>query len=50
MLQKQSTTKLESGELDKVYEVLNKTIGERTGVHIDFPSIDQLLYENKISN
>ncbi len=41
-LQKDSTTKLDTIEIDKVYDVLNKAIGERTGVHVPFPSIETL--------
>lgn len=33
-----STTKLESGQVDKVWEVLAKAVSEETGVHIGFPS------------
>jgi Ser-tRNA(Ala) deacylase AlaX len=41
LLQKQSTTELnKKEEIDKIYDILNKVIGERTGVHIPFPSID----------
>ena len=43
---KQSTTGLKKKEIDKVYDVLNKTIGERTGVHIDFPSRINLIDDN----
>ena len=32
-----STTKLESGEVNKVYEVLDRHIAEHFGVHIPFP-------------
>jgi len=45
---KQSTAHLKKKEIDKVYDVLNKTIGERTGVHIDFPNqINLIDYEKK---
>lgn len=37
-----STTELKSNEIDKVYDVLNKLIGERTGVFIPFPCIEEL--------
>jgi len=46
-LKKQSTTRLKKKEIDKIYDVLNKVIGERTGVFVPFPCIDNLIdYEN----
>jgi len=39
----ESTTKLKTGDIDKVYDVLNKTIGERTGVYIPWPCMDNLM-------
>ena len=41
-LQEQSTTKLKTGDIDKIYLILDKTISERTGVTIPFPSFDNL--------
>lgn len=37
---KESTTKLEKKEIDQVYEVLNKLLGEKFGFHVPFPSIE----------
>lgn len=42
-LQEQSTTRLKTGDIDKIYDILNKIIGERTGVFVPFPSIDNIL-------
>ena len=42
MTGKTSTAKMKRDEIDKIYDVLNKTIGERTGVFVSFPSIDNL--------
>jgi hypothetical protein len=39
---KKSTTQLTTKEIDKIYDVANKLIGENTGIHIPFPSIEQL--------
>ena len=39
------TSNLKTSEVNKVYDILNKTIGERTGVSILFPSSDYLLSE-----
>lgn len=41
-LGKKSTTQLSTDEIDKVYDVINKAIGERTGVHVSFPSMENL--------
>lgn len=41
-LGKKSTTKLKKNEIDQVYETINRVIGERTGVHVPFPSLEQL--------
>lgn len=37
---KESSTKLEKQEIDQVYEVLNKLLGEKFGIHVPFPSIE----------
>jgi hypothetical protein len=40
-LQKQSTTELDKvQDINKVYDIVNRIVGERTGVHVPFPSID----------
>ncbi len=40
-LKKKSTTELNKIEdIDKIYDIVNRTIAQRTGVHIPFPSID----------
>lgn len=38
MYRKVSTTDLTTAQVDKVYEQIMKIIGERHGIHIDFPS------------
>jgi hypothetical protein len=40
VLNKESTTELSTDEISKVYDVLNRHLGEKFGVHEDFPSID----------
>lgn len=42
-LQKKSTTQLDTTEINKVYETLNRHLGEKTGVHVAFPSFDVYL-------
>lgn len=48
MLGKDSTTELTTDEIDKVYDNMNRIIGERTGVYVEWPSIESLMndYEN----
>lgn len=38
---KESTRELTTKEIDKVYDVLNKHLGETTGVTVVFPSKDE---------
>lgn len=41
MLKKESTTQLnKQQDIDKIYDVLNRHLGERFGVHVDFPSLN----------
>lgn len=41
-LKKDSTTELTTDEIAKVYEVLNRFLGEKHGVSQEFPSIENL--------
>ena len=41
MLKKDSTTKLESKEIDKVYDILNRHISEKFGITVPFPSNEE---------
>ena len=47
-LDKKSTTELTTDEIDKIFDMVNKAIGERTGIHIKFPSIETLMEEDNI--
>lgn len=40
---KSSTAELTTNEITAIYEILNKHIGEKFGVHVPFPNIDYLL-------
>lgn len=42
-LQKKSTTDLTTKEIDAVFETINRHLGERFGLHVDFPSIESLI-------
>jgi len=44
-LNKQSTTELTTVEIDEVFETLNRHFGEKFGLHVPFPSIEQLIRE-----
>lgn len=46
-LRKESTTKLNSNEVDKVYDIINREIGQRTGVTIPWPCIETLIENEK---
>jgi len=38
---KTSTTELEKDEVSKIYETLNRFLGEKLSIHVPFPSIDE---------
>lgn len=42
-LNKRSTTELTTVEIDKVFETINKHLGERFGLHVPFPSVDDVI-------
>lgn len=44
-IREQSTTKLSSADIDKIFDIINKMIGERTGVYVPFPSIETMYDE-----
>lgn len=46
-LNKHSTTELTTKELDEVFETINRYIGEKHGVHIPFPSIDEIILQQE---
>jgi len=43
MFNKNSTKELEVHEVNELFEVINKNIGERCGIHIPFPSKDNAI-------
>ena len=45
LLQKKSTRNLTTDEVSKVYDELNRHLGEKFGLHVPFPSIDELAKE-----
>ena len=44
---KDSTTELDSVEIDKVYDILMKHLGEKFGIFVDFPSNEDLPIDKK---
>ena len=48
-LAKHSTTELTTVEIDEVFDTLNRHLGEKFGLHVPFPSIEELIlrYEAK---
>lgn len=43
LTKKTSTTKLKTNEVDKIFDVLNRHLGQRFGVHVPFPSEEDIL-------
>lgn len=44
-LRKESTTQLITKEIDKVFDTLNRHLGEKFGIHEDFPSIETIMFK-----
>jgi len=42
-LHKTSTKDLTTKEIDEVFDTINKHLGERLGIHVPFPSIEELM-------
>ena len=42
-LSKKSTTELTTKEIDSVFDTINRHLGEKFGIHVPFPSIDELM-------
>ena len=42
-LEKESTTELTTKEIDEVFDTLNRYLGEKFGLHVHFPSIDEVI-------
>jgi len=40
-VKKHSTTELTTQDIDKIYDIVNRAISERAGVHIPFPHIEE---------
>lgn len=42
-LDKKSTTEMTTKEIDEVFDTLNRHLGEKFGLHVAFPSIEDVL-------
>ena len=40
VLQKKSTTELKRKEIDDVYDTINLALGQKFGIHVPFPTIE----------
>lgn len=48
-LGKKSTTELNTVEIDQVFDTINRHFGEKFGLHVPFPSVEELInqYEER---
>jgi len=46
-LGKESTTELTTVEIDEVFETINRHIGEKFGLHVNFPSIEDIILKQR---
>lgn len=44
LIDEESTTKADRNQYSEVYEVLNRHLGEKLGIHVPWPSQEALLY------
>ena len=44
-LGKKSTTQLKTNEIDPIFDIINRYLGEKFGVHCDFPSIETIMFK-----
>ena len=45
-----STAKLTTTELTDIYDIINKALGERLGITIPFPSIEEQMLQEKLKD
>lgn len=45
-LKKISTTKLETKDIDIIFDIVNRGIGTKTGVHVPFPCAEELMSQD----
>lgn len=47
LLDKDSTTELTTVEIDEVFDTINKYMGEKHGLSIQFPSIEEIIFQQE---
>lgn len=47
-LGKDSTTELTTKEIDQVFDVINRHLGEKFSVHVDFPSTETIINNSRL--
>jgi len=45
-----STAKLTTTELTEIYDIINKALGERLGLSVPFPSIEELILQEQMKD
>lgn len=48
-LGKESTTELTTKEIDQIFDVINKHLGQQFGLHVDFPSVESLMMNDRLT-
>jgi hypothetical protein len=49
-VRKKSTTELTTKEVDEIFETINRHLADKFGVHVPFPSIDDVLIKKGYDN
>jgi hypothetical protein len=49
-LNKKSTTELTTVEIDQVFDTINRHLGEKFGINITFPSVEEVLIKQRGEN
>ena len=49
-LRKRSTTELTTKDIDKIYDILNRFLGEKFGLYEPFPSLEELILQDEIKS
>lgn len=44
---KQSTTELNTKEIDEIFDTINKYLGEKHGLHVPFPSVQDVILKQE---
>jgi len=49
-LNKESTTEMTTKDIDQIFDTINRHLGEKFGLHLDFPSIESLMMKSRIKS